>query len=335
MNLDGDEIDEIKSSGDSQLVRMVPSRSDAVSSGIFASFSLSGGKSIKALFNYLTEYDKFTFDFYQQGFQIDGVKLNTNGTIDTLSYMIYKADRLIEYIFCPQNVPGYENNKSISVRVSSKNFYSFLKKTRASTSIRVELNKTVGKLILYVINGGTCKPFYLDYEWCHSTPCPISGEIINPSLPPNHKTLIEVFCAEMSSQSTKYGEILYDFNIAIYSEGIFVWSDAPGPGGTAYGKTQGEYIQFQLSVECAKRWQTLFRISINATLSLYAINNEVLKLCMPISSAGEMYIFQYPKLTNPMMSSLTTQRGNMMNSNIIYPQQQIIPLDNNFSYIPK
>ena len=35
-------------------VAFIPSKSDALSSGIIASFSMCGGKAIKALFNYLS-----------------------------------------------------------------------------------------------------------------------------------------------------------------------------------------------------------------------------------------------------------------------------------------
>lgn len=316
MDLDGEDLTEIKSAGDTQLMKIIPSKSDALSSGIIASFSMCGGKAIKALFNYLTEYQKFNFDFYKQGFQIDGIKMYENNTIDTLSYVIYKADKLLEYIFCPQNIPGCETRETISIKVSSKEIFSYLKKTKAQTSIRIELNRHTPKLILYVINGGTSKPFYIDYEFCMSTPCPISGDILKPDLVANYKTLIEVFSSEMASQSTKYGGTLYDFNLAVYREGIYVWSNAPGVGGVQYGKVEDTYLRFQLPVESAKRWSTLFKISPNATLSIFALDENIIKFYMPVTTSGEMYVFQFPKATNPMLTNLLAQRN-------AYPQMQM------------
>lgn len=302
-DFDADENQEIKNVSDSQLMRIIPSKSDALSSGVISSFSLSNGKMIKATFAYMTIYQDFNFTFYPQGFQMDQILLNDTGSIDTASYTIFKSDMLVEYTYCPQN--GYASDKipeSITINVNAKDFFACIKKAKAQTSIRVELNRNNPKLIVNVINGASSKPYYIDYKLTQQVPCPVNGDIIKQNIPVNFKTLIEVFCSEMACQSTKYNGVFYDFNIAVYNEGIYVWSDATGVGGVPYGKVEGSYHSFSLKTECAKRWSGLFRMSDKSTLSVTALDNNVIKLSMPIGSFGNHFIFQYPKMTNAMLT---------------------------------
>lgn len=302
-DFDADDDHEIKNVSDTQLMRIIPSKSDAVSSGIISSFSLSNGKMIKSIFSYMTIYQDFNITFYPQGFQLDQILLNDAGTIDTVSYTIFKTDTLVEYTFCPQN--AYSSDKpieSITINVSSKEFNACIKKAKAQTSIRVELNRNNPKLIVNVINGATTKPYYIDYKVINAVPCPVNGEITKTTSHVNFKTLIEIFSAEMASQSTKYNGVFYDFNIAVYNEGIYVWSDTPGVGGVPYGKVEGVYHSFQLKTECAKRWSGLFRMSPNSTLSISALDSNVLKISMPVGSYGNHIIFQYPKMNNAMLT---------------------------------
>lgn len=302
-DFDAEDSLEIKNVGDTQLMRIIPSKSDAQSSGVISSFSLSNGKMIKAIFAYMTIYQDFNITFYSQGFQLDQILLNDTGNIETASYTIFKSDMLVEYTFCPQN--AYTSDKipdSITINVNAKEFYAAIKKAKAQTSIRVELNRNNSKLILHVINGASSKPYYIDYRVIQAVPCPVNGEITKHNIHVNFKTLIEVFCSEMASQSTKHNGVFYDFNIAVYSEGIYVWSDASGVGGVPYGKVEGLYHSFSLKSECAKRWSGLFRMSVNSTLSISALDSNVIKLSMPVGSFGNHFIFQYPKMTSSMLT---------------------------------
>ena len=66
MELDDNNSNDLSNIEDSQLIRNLPSKNDAISSGLIASFSFSDGKSTKALFDYMTMYSKFTIDFQKQ-----------------------------------------------------------------------------------------------------------------------------------------------------------------------------------------------------------------------------------------------------------------------------
>lgn len=320
-DFDGEDPSEILGAGDTQLMKIITQKSDAGNSGIIASFVLSNGKSIKSLFLYLTKYTDINFNFFKQGLQIDGISYNELNTIDSTTYMTLKGNKLTEYNFIPSNIFGDSTLDAVAISVNSKEFFSFLKKCRAKTSIRLELNRNNPKLILYVINDGITKVFFIDYKQTNITTCPISGSIVDPNTPDNYKTLVEVFSNEMAGQHTKYGGIFYDFNIAVYNEGIYVWSDANGVGGTPYGKVDGTYLHFQLKNSCAKHWLTLFRITPSSTLSITALDSNVLKLSMPIGSYGDMYEFQFPKITNAMIA-WASQRNTI-------PNQFPVQIENN------
>lgn len=295
MELDDNNSNDLSNIEDSQLIRNLPSKNDAISSGLIASFSFSDGKSTKALFDYMTMYSKFTIDFHVRGIQFTGILLDEkNNSLDNASYMIFKSEQLVEYIFCPENMDRI-NQDSICLQLSSYSINNCLKQNKATTVFRFEYNINNPKISISVSNGATQMLYYLDFEIVETKMCPVQGNIVKSSITPNFKLTSELFSSTNKNISVKYNNILYDFNVSIYSEGFYIATEAPGVGGIPYGKNQGEAITFALKNCIAKRFAKLCKISPRSTVSLFAIDDNVFKISLAICGYGEMIIFQYPK----------------------------------------
>lgn len=280
---------------DSQLIRNLPSKNDAISSGLIASFSFSDGKSTKALFDYMTIYSKFTIDFHVRGIQFTGI-LNDekNNCLDTASYMIFKSEQLVEYIFCPENM-NRSDQESVCLQIASYDINNCLKQNKATTVFRFEYNINNPRIAISVSNGPIQMPYFINFEIVESKICPVEGNIVKSSIGPNFKLTSELFSCANKIMAMKYNNILYDFNISIYSEGFHISTEAPGVGGMSYGKNDGNPISFPLKNCIAKRLAKLCKISPRSTVSLCAIDENVFKISFSICGYGEMVIFQFPK----------------------------------------
>lgn len=340
MDLDEQEV-QAQSAGDANLMKILPSENDALSTGLVALFTLNDGKSIKALFDFMTAYPEFTIEFHPEGLQIQETLIDSKtGQIDMASYMIFKGKDLVKYIFCPQNLPTGTSQDSVSIKVSAQTFYTYVKKNKATTVINVEYNIRNPKLSVSVTNGSTTTPFYLDFRVVPKAICQIPPRLLDPNIKTECRFTSELLSANMAIVSSKHMNILYDFNIAIFKEGFYVCSDASGVGGISCGKTEGSSYRFALKNAVGKRLTKLCKISPRSTVSFIALDSSLFKITCPTGSYGVMFIFQYPKMESQILSNYQqlaynqTQIPKQINytqqsSQQQYQQQQLIPVQYN------
>ncbi len=334
MDLDEQEV-QMQSAGDANLMKILPSENDALSSGLVALFTLNDGKSVKSLFDFMTSYPEFTIEFHPEGLQIQETLIDSKtGQIDMSSYMIFKGKDLVKYIFCPQNLPSGFSQDSISIKVSSQTFYTYVKKNKTTTVINVEYNIKNPKLLVSVTNGSTTTPFYLDFKIVPKSICQIPPKLIDPNIRTDCKFTSELLSANMAIVSSKHMNILYDFSISIFKEGFYVCSDASGVGGIHCGKTEGSSFRFSLKNAVGKRLTKLCKISPRSTVSFFALDSSVFKITCPTGSYGVMFIFQYPKMDSQVLSNYQQLSYNTMQipkqvENHPYTDKQLISIQHN------
>ncbi|MDR3597168.1 hypothetical protein [Clostridium sp.] len=317
MDLDDKESSEMQSIGDSQLLKALSSKTDDISSGLIGSFSLSDGKSSKAAFDLLGTYSDFTIEFRPEGVQIIAVLIDKQtGMADNYLYMVFTADKLVQYKFCPHNIRNRSNQSSASISVASNIFNSILKKNKSNTNITIEYFNNKQKLDINVINSGTMMSYQVDFTVVDQATCPIPGRITSTSLTPNFKLTTELFAAAMSNVSSKYGGVSYDFNMEVYNDGFRACTEAPGVSGVPHGKCSGNFLPFPLKNAFSKKMSKIHRISPRSTISITAIDGNLFKISLPISSYGFMYNFQYPKVTNQIVPKNSPQ-GLIQNNNLL------------------
>lgn len=327
--MDLDERDsELQSIGDAQLLKYLPTKTDAEASGLVASFSTCDGKFTKALFDYISANPEFVFEFHHQGVIIRSILTdNETGQYDTISYMIFNGKKQLEYTFCPRNIPGRNGTEKtteeefICIKVNSSSVLSYVKKNKATTLVRFEFNINNPRMNIQVINGGIISPFFLEYKIVPKLPLPIPGQITNPSTESNFTMTTELFSTAMVNMSSKYSGVLYDFGISVFNNGIYIWTDAPGVGGISHGKQSGTPISFQLKNSVAKRLAKLCKISPRSPVTITALDSSIFKLCSNIGSC-EITIYQFPKCGGQYINGSYPGVTNAIQTNL---QQQIPP----------
>lgn len=331
MDLD-DRDSEMQSIGDAQLLKYLPSKTDAEASGLVASFSTCDGKFTKALFDYISVNPEFVFEFHSQGVIVRSILTdNETGQHDTISYMVFKGKKQLEYTFCPQNIPG-DNKNSICLKVSSSSVLSYVKKNKATTLVRFEFNANNPRMNVQVINGGITSPFFLEYKIVPEISFPISGKIVDPELQSNFPMTTELFSASMVNMSAKYSGVSYDFGIAVFNDGVYIWTEAPGVGGIPYGKQSGTPISFSLKNSVAKRLAKLCKICPRSPVTITAVDSSVFKICSGIGTC-EIIIYQFPKnggqfLNNSQNISTNAVQNSLQQQHIMSQFQNNIPIVN-------
>lgn len=320
-----------QSIGDANLLNCLPNKSDMIKSGLIASISFCDGKSTKAVFDYMLAYPDFTIEFHPQGVIFKEILMYKSGCIDTASYVIFKGDKQLEYNFCPQNIPGDGDKSHICIKVNSATISSYVKKNKATTLVRFELNVNSSRIIVNVINGGVIIPYYLEYKVVPMATFPIPSKLADPNTPANLRITSELFSAAMVNVGMKYNNVLYDFNINIFNDGIYVRTDAPGVGGIPHGKVDGSSINFQVKNNVAKRLAKICKISPRTPVTITAIDENVFKIWSNVGSYAEIIIYQYP---NPDAS--ISCRDNSVNQHVGfqlgYQMPSIQPVLSGISY---
>lgn len=304
MDNDDRESVENQSAGDAHLIRMIVPADDAAATGRIVSFSFGDGKCTGALFQFLSTFSNIFIEFFPHGFQIMGMLINkTSKSYDMISYMTFKKDKIFEYSFFPQNIRSNSDRSinSLTVKLVTTQITSGFKKAKGSTVLRFELKNDNPKFEMFVINGASVIPHFLDYEIIQSIPCPIHSSIVDQKTEPNHKLTSELLASIINTAGAKYNNVAYDYRISIYKGGITMQTNAPSMGIVPFGEISGEPLVFNLEHSTTKYLNKLHKITPRGTILITAVDNSIFKISMPIGSCGDGFIFQYPKATNYMI----------------------------------
>lgn len=280
--------------GDAQLMNNLPRKSELVKSGLIGSIAFCDGKSCRGLFDFMTTYPDFIMEFHPQGLIIKNCLTHKPGVYDTVSYMVFKGTKQYDYTFCPENIPGDGQKDYICIKVSSATVYGYVKKNKATTSIIFELKNNSRAMTVTVINGITKLPYYLSYQIVPMVTYNLPDIITNYDIPHNIKITSELFSSAMNNMGIKHENVLYDFKLNIFKDGISLSTNAPGVGSIPYGNTEGQMVKFSLKHQVAKRLAKIHKICQRTPVAIACLDNSLFKIWLNVGSYSEMVIYQFP-----------------------------------------
>lgn len=307
--MDADDRDaEYQSVGDAHMIKLIPQEDMSVANGTIMSISLNDGKVIQNIFTLMKICTYIHLQCTEEGFSFIGLYTNKQSKMqktmseqrkDMVFYLTFKKDRIPEYFFCPNNLnidmPG--GKKTLTFVLSMNQITTMLKKTKikATTSLRFDLNGKTGAFAMYIVDGISVIPYTLTWHLDYPIKDVIPEKITNPKLTPNYKISVELFYKMINAAASKSDNVAYDFRIAIHKGGVAAQTDAPGVGAIPYG-TMGENPDvFNLFHDSTKYFGLLHKITPRSTILLTSVDNTIFKVTFPIGSAGEGFIFQFPK----------------------------------------
>ena len=314
--------------GDAQLMNNLPRKSELIKSGLIGSIAFCDGKSCRGLFDFMTTYSEFIMEFHSQGLIIKQCLMHKPGVYDTISYMVFKGNKQYDYTFCPENITCDGPKDYICVKVNSSTVFGYVKKNKATTSIIFELKNNSRSMTVSVINGITKMSYYLTYTLVPMVTYNIPQSITNPDLQHNIKITSELFSSVMNNMGIKHENVLYDFKLNIFKDGISLSTNAPGVGSIPYGNIEGPLNKFSLKHQVAKRLAKIHKISQRTGVAITCLDNSLFKIWLNVGSYSEMVIYQFP---DPDASDNITQYM------LQYGQTQLpkpLMLCNNFNIQP-
>lgn len=329
--------------GDAQLMNNLPKKNELIKSGLIGSITFCDGKSIKSLFDFMTTYTDFIMEFHPQGLIIKQCLMHKPNVYDTVSYMVFKGNKQCDYNFYPENIPGEGTKDYICVKVNSATVFGYVKKNKATTSIIFQLKNNSPTMMVNVINGITTLPYFLPYTLVPMITYNIPGTITDPNIIPNMKPTSELFSSAMINMGVKHENVLYDFKLNIYKEGISFSTNAPGVGSIPYGNIDGSFNKFSLKNQVSKRLAKLCKISQRTPVGITCLDNTLFKISINVGSYSEMVIYQFPdpdasdnmsQYNQYMMQyGAQMQQGNI-NPQMLQYQQQLQLMQNQQMQLP-
>lgn len=303
--MDSDDRDtEYQSVGDAHMIKMIPQEDTAIAMGTILSISLSDGKVLKSVFDFMKICPEIHLQCSEEGFSFIGVYKNKQDNVtedqkDMVFYLTFLKNKIPEYFFCPANlnVEMPDGKDILTFKLSMNQITNMLKKTKmkATTCLRFELSGKTGVFDMFIIDTGCSIPYKLTFQIDRVIKNLVPDEITNPKISPSYKFSIELFYKLINAAASKSDNVAYDFRVAIHKGGIAAQTDAPGVGPIFYGTMRENPIIFNLSHDSTKYFSIIHKITPRSTINVTALDDKIFKISFPISSCGEGYIFQYPK----------------------------------------
>lgn len=336
MDLDDVQIHEVVVAEDNLLKQTLQSEKSATSSGVIASITFGDGKAIKSMFEFMSAYKEITIEFFPKGIQIKEANLD-GGIARDMSYMVFDASKQLEYNFCSVNIhKEFPSKEHVCLRISVVDIIGSIRDNKTATSVRLLYSiQNLNFLQVTTITGSlTSNSIVRVSKITEPSPYHINGSICNSE--PIYRCIVESFCANMAKLNKKIGNVSYDFEITLYTNGgICIKSLAPSSISYTNGDLTGSEYKFIMEHKFAKRLAKLSKITPRTTLFFYALDNKILRLSQSISTIGmQAFFFQQPErlqqIGNQQVKSEFLQMQQMY-----YQRQLQIPQYSQYSQYPQ
>ena len=293
--------------GDANLLRNLPSKNNALRNGVIASICLCDGKSIKALFNYISSHPTITLNFGPESLKIIETSVDeTTKNIDFITHLEFNAIQL-EYCFCPQNIGEINDKTCICLVISSETLLSCVSTSKVGTSLRLEYNqRRRTDIAATIISNGVATTKYISTTIAKPQPLYVSGEITADKFEPNCKIVSDLFSLNMTNNSRKVRGVHYGTIIDIFNDGMRIQSKVPKVDPVIFGENNGNCFTFHLDNKTTTRLAKLAKISPKSPVFIDA-DERVIKFRMPVCAYAKLTIYQYPNSFPPQVSHGTNQ----------------------------
>jgi len=300
-------------SSDVNLMKTIPSKNNAVKNGIIASISLCDGKFIKAIFNFLNNYDSILFEFTPDFLIIRGssyIGSEVNGKINFETFIKFMKNDQLEYSFCPQNIQG-SNKESICLNMSSESLSSCVSKCKVGTSLRLEFNKRkMTDMVASITNGDITIKKEISININKTVKRNVST--ISENNEPNCHIISDLLSTCMGTNSVKHRGVFYGTIISIFNEGMSIQSQIPKTEAITFGDASGNSTDFHIDHKTTLRMSKILKVSSKTPISIYNCE-DFFKISFRVGAFAELSIKQY---SNNLPHQSSSTQSNQMTAGI-------------------